>query len=150
MAQSPCFLSPLADSPFAPPSSPLDLLGNPPSCDRIRPPWSQVACKLTSPFPTLSPIPSPFKFPEPRLLSASLWRPQESGFSCPEQFMPYNSIEPTMYTNTSVYPWCNIFEISWKWWSNLSKKIFYVQKYSSALTLYNDYLWFSIAPTNNL
>ncbi len=54
MAQSPCFLSPLADSLFAPPFSPLYLLGNPPSCERIRPPWSQVACKLTFPFSTLS------------------------------------------------------------------------------------------------
>ncbi len=59
MAQSPCFLSPLAETPFAPLSNPLYLLGNPPSCDRIRPPRSQVACKLTSPFPTLSPIPPP-------------------------------------------------------------------------------------------
>ncbi len=77
---SPCWI------PFAPPSNPLHLLGNPPSCDRIRSPWSQVACKLTSLFSTLSPIPPPSKFPEPRLLIASLWRPQESGFFCPEQF----------------------------------------------------------------
>jgi hypothetical protein len=62
MAQSPCFLSPLADSLFAPPFSPLYLLGNPPSCDRIRSPRSQVACKLTSlsqPFPNLSPLQIP-------------------------------------------------------------------------------------------
>jgi hypothetical protein len=78
---SPCWF------PFAPPSNSLYLLGNPPSCDRIRPPWSQVACKLTSPFSTLSPIPPPSKFPEPRLLSASLWRPQESSFFCPEQLV---------------------------------------------------------------
>ncbi len=62
MVQSPCFLSPLADSLFAPPSSPLYLLGNPPSCDRIRPPWSQVACKLTSPFSPF-PNPSPLQIP---------------------------------------------------------------------------------------
>ncbi len=48
---SPCWF------PFAPLSSPLLLTWNPPSCDRIHPPWSQVACKLTSPFSTLSPIP---------------------------------------------------------------------------------------------
>ncbi len=77
---SPCWI------PFAPPSNPLYLLGNPPSCDRIRPLWSQVACKLTSPFSTLSPIPPPSTFPEPRLSSASLWRPQESGFFCPEHY----------------------------------------------------------------
>ncbi len=41
---SPCWV------PFAPPSNLLRLLGNSPSCDRICPPWSQVACKLTSPF----------------------------------------------------------------------------------------------------
>ncbi len=82
MAQSPCFLSP--------PSNPLYLLGNPPSCDRIRPLWSQVACKLTSPFfLNPFPIPPPSKFPEPRLLSASLWRPQESGFSCPEHILSW-------------------------------------------------------------
>ncbi len=80
---SPCWI------PFAPLSNPLHLLGNPPSCDRIRPPWSQVAFKLTSPFPTLSPIPPPSKFPEPRLSSASLWRPQESGIFCPEQIQQY-------------------------------------------------------------
>ncbi len=50
----PLLLFPLADLLFAPPSNPLYLLGNPPSCDRIRPPWSQVACKLTSPFSALS------------------------------------------------------------------------------------------------
>ncbi len=63
MAHSPCFLSPLADSPllpFAPPSNPSLLTWNPPSCDRIRPPQSQVACKLTSLFSILSPsLPPP-------------------------------------------------------------------------------------------
>jgi hypothetical protein len=46
--------------PLAPLSNPLSLTWNPPSCDRIRPPRSQVACKLTSPFSTLSPT-----FPPP-------------------------------------------------------------------------------------
>ncbi len=51
---SPCWF------PFAPLSDPLYLLGNPPSCDRIRPPWSQVACKLTSPSqPFPQPLPPP-------------------------------------------------------------------------------------------
>ncbi len=47
-------------NPFCSPfESPL-LTWNPPSCDRIRPPWSQVACKLTSPFSTLpQSLPSP-------------------------------------------------------------------------------------------
>ncbi len=66
MAQSPCSFIPLADSPcwfpFAPFLNPLYLLGNPPCCDRIRPPWSQVTCKLTSPSSTLS-HPSPLQIP---------------------------------------------------------------------------------------
>ncbi len=78
------FLSPLADSFLLPFLTPLYLLGNPPSCDMIHPPWSQVACKLTSSSSTLNPIPPPSKFPEPRLSSASLWRPQEPGIFCPE------------------------------------------------------------------
>jgi hypothetical protein len=69
------------------PFHPLLLTWNPPSCDRIRPPRSQVACKLTSPVPTLSSNP-PSKFPEPQLPSASLGRPQEqSGVFCPEQVL---------------------------------------------------------------
>jgi hypothetical protein len=45
-------LSPLA--PLVPLFRSLSLTWNPPCCDRIRPPRSQVACKLTSPFSTLS------------------------------------------------------------------------------------------------
>ncbi len=67
MAQSPCFLSPLADPFCSPFWSPL-LTWNPPSCDRIRPPWSQVACKLTSPFPTLSPIPPHCQIPRTQVI----------------------------------------------------------------------------------
>ncbi len=52
--------------PFAPLSISLLLTWNPPSCDRIRPPRSQVDCKLTSPVPTLFPNPPPSKFPEPQ------------------------------------------------------------------------------------
>jgi hypothetical protein len=76
----PLLLSPLADPfclPLCSPFSPLLLTWNPPCCDRIRPPRSQVACKLTSLDPTLSPNPPPSKFPEPQLPSASLRRPQE-------------------------------------------------------------------------
>jgi hypothetical protein len=79
---SPCWF------PFVPLSNPLLLTWNPPSCDRIRPPRSQVACKLPSPVPTLSPNPPPSKFPEPQLPSASLRRPQvEYGIFCPEQVL---------------------------------------------------------------
>jgi hypothetical protein len=46
--------------PLAPLSNPLSLTWNTPCYDRIRPPRSQVACKLTSPFSTLSPtLPPP-------------------------------------------------------------------------------------------
>ncbi len=46
--------------PLAPLSNPLSLTWNPPSCDRICPPRSQVACKLTSPFSAFSPtLPPP-------------------------------------------------------------------------------------------
>jgi hypothetical protein len=65
------FYLPLLNPPCSPFELPL-LTWNPPGCDRIRPPRSQVACKLTYPFTTLSPIPPPSKFPEPRLLSTSL------------------------------------------------------------------------------
>jgi hypothetical protein len=87
MAHSPCFFSPCR-SPFVPPSGPSSLTWNSPSCDRIRPPRSQVACKLTSPVPTLYPNPPPSKFPEPQMPSALLRRPQEqSGVFCPEQLL---------------------------------------------------------------
>ncbi len=74
----PLLLSPLADSLLLPLLTPFYLLGNPPSCDRIHPPWSQVACKLTSPFPTLFPIPPPSKFPGN---PASLVRNRNNGYS---------------------------------------------------------------------
>ncbi len=90
MAHSPCFFSSIADFPFVSPCSPFNpllLTWNPLSCDRIRPPRSQVACKLTSPVPTLSPNPPPSKFQEPQLPSASLRRPQvQSSIFCPEHY----------------------------------------------------------------
>jgi hypothetical protein len=46
MAQSPCSCLPLL-IPLAPFSIPLYLLGNPSCCDRICPPWSQVADELS-------------------------------------------------------------------------------------------------------
>ncbi len=49
-------------SPFC---SPL-LTWNPPSCDRIRPPWSLVACKLNSSFPSPCPYTPHSKIPTPR------------------------------------------------------------------------------------
>ncbi len=57
MAHSPCFNLPLLVFPFFPFSSPL-LTWNPPSCDRNRPPQSQVARKLTPPVPIRPPVPS--------------------------------------------------------------------------------------------
>ncbi len=96
MAHSPCFFCLPLLIPLCSPFYPLLLIWNPPSCDRIRPPRSQVACKLTSPFPTLSPNPAPSKFPEPRSPSASLRRPQDSGVFCPEH--PWKSFHGSMAT----------------------------------------------------
>ncbi len=71
--------------PLCSPLYPLLLTWNPPSCDTICPPGSQVACKLTSPVPTLSPKPSPLQIPRTPITRASLRRPQEeSGVFCPE------------------------------------------------------------------
>jgi hypothetical protein len=53
-------------SPFVPPSTYLA----PSSCDRNRPPQSQVACKLTHLSHPSPNCPTPFKFPEPQLPSA--------------------------------------------------------------------------------
>ncbi len=61
MARSPCFLLPML-IPFCPLSLLPLLTWNPPSCDRIRPPRSQVTRKLTSAFSTL-PMPSPLQIP---------------------------------------------------------------------------------------
>jgi hypothetical protein len=58
MAHSPCFNLPLLVSRLYP----LLLTWNPPSCDRNRPPQSQVACKLTPLIPHLAPVPSLPKF----------------------------------------------------------------------------------------
>jgi hypothetical protein len=63
MAHSPCFSSPLPNPLLLPFPIPPLLTWNPPSCDRIRPPRSQVACKLTSPFTTLFLIPPPLQIP---------------------------------------------------------------------------------------
>ncbi len=66
---------PLAFSPHAPLFSPLQLTWNPPCCDRIRPPRSQVARKLTPLFPSpgsytpLPKIPTPQGFPDPNIHS---------------------------------------------------------------------------------
>jgi hypothetical protein len=80
------FISPCR-FPFVSPLLPSLLTWNPRSCDRIRPPWSQVACKLTSPVPPFTQTLPPSKFPEPQLPSALLRRPQEqSGVFCPEHY----------------------------------------------------------------
>ncbi len=62
MAHSPCFFNLPLLLPLSSPSYPLLLTWNPPSCDRNRPPWSRVACKLTLPCPTLHP-PLPLQIP---------------------------------------------------------------------------------------
>ncbi len=76
-ALSPCFLSPCW-FPFAPLSYSLLLTWNPPCCDRIHPPWSQVACKLTSPSLVL-PTPSPFQIPSTQVI----YTPHYDNFKTP-------------------------------------------------------------------
>ncbi len=61
---SPCFNLPLLTL-LCSPLLPFLLTWNPPSCDRIHPPRSQVACELASPFPPFFPTPPPSKFPGP-------------------------------------------------------------------------------------
>ncbi len=68
MAQSPCFFAPLANSLFASFFTLLDLLGNPPCCDRI--PSTLVPGYSWTDLPFLNPSPFPphSKFPAPRLI----------------------------------------------------------------------------------
>jgi hypothetical protein len=73
-AHSPCFFFPLL-IPFCSPFYPSLLTWNHPCCDRIRPPRSQVARKLTSPFSSpgsYTPLPeitTPRGFPDPNIHS---------------------------------------------------------------------------------
>ncbi len=62
----PLLFSPLANSLLLPFLTPLYLLGNPYSCDRIRPPWSPIARKLNSPFPSPCPYTHNSKILTPR------------------------------------------------------------------------------------
>jgi hypothetical protein len=87
--QSPCFVLPLLlHFSLLPIRLPL-LTWNPPCCDRIRPPRSQVARKRTFPFPSPcsytphSKIPTPQSFPDPNI--HSLGRHRDSGSQAPEQ-----------------------------------------------------------------
>jgi hypothetical protein len=57
MVHSPCFYLPLP-IPLPPCLYPLILTWNPPSCDRNRPPQSQVDCKLTPPILYPANVPS--------------------------------------------------------------------------------------------
>ncbi len=69
----------------------LLLTWNPPCCDRIRPPRSQVARKLIFPFPSPysytphSKIPTPRGLPEPNI--HSLGRHREPGSQDPAQYI---------------------------------------------------------------
>jgi hypothetical protein len=69
MTYSPCFFLPLLIPLLLPFPVPLYLLGNPPSCDRICPPWSPIACKLNSPFPFPCSYTPNSKIPTPRCFS---------------------------------------------------------------------------------
>ncbi len=102
--QSPLFLCfPFLHSHLLPIRLPL-LTWNPPCCDRIRPPRSQVACKLIFPFPSPcsytphSEIPTPWGFPDPNI--HSLGRHRESGSQDPAQYL----CTPVLYIHELVYP----------------------------------------------
>jgi hypothetical protein len=51
--------------PLAPLFDPLSLTWNPPCCDRIRPHWSPIACKLNSPILSPCSYTPSSKFPTP-------------------------------------------------------------------------------------
>ncbi len=61
---SPCSFLPLLVPPCSPFVSPSTHLA-PSSCDRNRPPQSQVACKLTPFAPPFTQLPQPFQSPNP-------------------------------------------------------------------------------------
>jgi hypothetical protein len=86
----PLAFSPLTNSPFSLFPNPFYLLGNPPCCDRIRPPWSQVACKPTSPSLTL-PTPSPFQIP----CTQVIYTPHYDDLKTPAS--------PVYYTRDGIY-----------------------------------------------
>jgi hypothetical protein len=115
MAQSPCSLRPLADSPwfnFPLPNPPSPLLYPstylaPSSCDRnvhLRPRLVINGPTLTHPFPN-PPLPS--KFREPQLPSALQRRPQEySSSCCPEHLLLVHQENKTHKSNV-VHSRCN-------------------------------------------
>jgi hypothetical protein len=82
MAQSPCSLLALADSPLLPFLFPFTYLETLLAVIGSRPPWSQVTRKLTSPFSTL-PIPSPFQIPSTQVNCA----PHYDNFMIPASYV---------------------------------------------------------------
>ncbi len=106
-------LSPFLHSLLLPIRLPL-LTWNPPCCDRIRPPRSQVARKLIFPFPSpcsFTPhpkIPTPRGFPDPNI--HSLGRHRESGSQDPAQ-VSWDFWPPFFSSNWSSWdpdPWAKI------------------------------------------
>jgi hypothetical protein len=85
MAHSPCFFTPLADSPLFPLVSPSTYLA-PSSCVRTVLPSLRLLVNWPHlPHPSPNP-PPPFQNPRSQLPSTLLWRPREHSGSCyPEQ-----------------------------------------------------------------
>jgi hypothetical protein len=85
----------------------LSLTWNPPCCDRIRPPRSQVARKLIFPFPSPylytphSEILTPRGFPDPNI--HSLGRHHEPGSQDPAQDCPFKAT--CLVYGKEVYTW---------------------------------------------
>jgi hypothetical protein len=87
--------------PFVSPSTYLA----PSSCDRNRPPRSQVACKLTPFAPPFTQPTPPLQIPESQLPSALQRRPREYSGSCyPEQCSPLQecTLSYRPYIHTSI------------------------------------------------
>ncbi len=86
MAHFPLLPSPLAGFPLLPFVSPSTYLA-PSSCERNRPPPSQVACKLTPFAPPFTQLTHPPQIPRTPPAPRLQWRPREYSGSCyPEQY----------------------------------------------------------------
>ncbi len=113
---SPCFFLPLLIPPFAPLFNPSLLTWNPPCCDRIRPPRSQVVRKLTSPFPSpgsytpLPKIPTPRGFPDPNI--HSLGRHCEPDPQARAQYCNYRKGYDKSFRWLNVYVFEKLYFIS--------------------------------------
>ncbi len=108
--QSPCFFAfSFLHSLLLPIRLPL-LTWNPPCCDRIRPPRSQVARKLIFPFPSPCPytphskIPTPRSFPDPNIHSLGRHEPgSQDPAQCLGRYFTYCPILPSILFHQALF-----------------------------------------------